>query len=84
MPGVSEMSVPSERTANADHSARVRGHIALWSVLIYMGVGGILMLAAILGLGRVEDALKILQAWGSFASLVVGAAVGFYFGGKND
>jgi hypothetical protein len=65
------------------HSARVRGYIALLSVGIYMVVGAALMLLAIFGLSGVEDSLRILQAWGSFSSLVVGAAIGFYFGAKS-
>jgi hypothetical protein len=48
-----------------------------------MGVGALLMLLAILGLTGVENALRIVEAWGSFSSLVVGAAIGFYFGSKS-
>ena len=62
---------------------RIRGRIALWSVLIYLSIGALLMIASLLGLADVEDSVKVLQAWGSFASLVVGASIGFYFGTKK-
>ena len=65
------------------HNARIRGRIALYSVIIYLVVGAILIFSAITGLSRIEDAIEILLAWGTFASLVVGAVIGFYFGANR-
>jgi hypothetical protein len=77
---VSENPLPDPHSG---HSAKVRGQIALLSVVIYMATGAVLMLLAIVGLSSVDDSVRILQAWGSFSSLVVGAAIGFYFGAKS-
>jgi len=80
---LSEPAEVSTPDSGPGHSASVRGWIALSSVVIYMVVGAVLMLLAIFGLSGIEDSLRILQAWGNFSSLVVGAAIGFYFGGKS-
>ena len=62
----------------------VRGKIAFWSVLIYLGVGGVIMVLTILGFGSIQGAVSLLQPWGSFTSLIVGATIGFYFGANNQ
>jgi hypothetical protein len=62
----------------------VRGKIAFYSVLIYMGVGAAIMVLTILGYGSIDGAVSLLQAWGNFTSLIVGAAVGYYFGSSNE
>lgn len=62
----------------------IRGKIALISIIAYLFVGSVIILFSVLDLYRFSNAISLLNAWGAFASLPVGAVLGFYFGTSDN
>ena len=58
----------------------IRGRIALISISAFLLVGGLIILIPLTGFFRSEDAITLLNGWGAFAGLPLGAVLGFYFG----
>ena len=70
------------RAMTSESAEHIRGRIAFWAVIIYLGAPALVMFVAVLGFSDLETVREYFVAWHGLVGWLVAGAATHYFGTK--